>query len=315
MLCNFFQPLLQRVIIAREIQSLIQVLKIRVRFFLFSFFHLFSTLFFCSLSLSFDASVRAKTPWAALTLQWRHLCLHQLLWHLCLVLSAGRKLPLFSALSPVVSYSVPGLFRAQWSHSRNRDGKKCLFTSTGVPWKCGITCWLLSVDPSSLDVTGIFLVLSSAKWLQQVEELRVSGTWREDLQGAEETLSRDLGVVAKTQCREWVPSSCEGRGVICQGRFSCCVDEADKSLHQECVCLTNRWLWAVCRQQVSFQGARAGITTGSTEQSCVTESANAEKSELLAHPVRLPWWKARWLWSSVWVLGFANPHFVKCYKW
>lgn len=79
---------------------------------------------------------------------------------------------------------------------------KNVFTSTGVPWKCGITCWLLSVDPSSLDVTGIFLVLSSAKWLQQVEELRVSGTWREDLQGAEETLSGDLGVVAKAQCRE-----------------------------------------------------------------------------------------------------------------
>lgn len=129
----------------------------RVRFFLFSFF-LFDTPFSQYFNLSFDASVEEKDSWAASTPQWRHLCLHQLLWRSCPLLSAGRRFSfsfctyscsfwLRSMKRVAIRYSVTGLFWAVLCHTAGaeltvREPVNNILSSTGVPRKCGVTCWL-----------------------------------------------------------------------------------------------------------------------------------------------------------------------------
>lgn len=64
--------------------------------------------------------------------------------------------------------------------------------------------------------------------------------------------------------------------------------QTNLSTRNMCVSLADRWLFAVCSQQLSFQGAGGGITMGNKQQNRIMESANAEKSEPLAHGIRLP---------------------------
>lgn len=67
------------------------------------------------------------------------------------------------------------------------------------------------------------------------------------------------------------------------------LDAADKSVQQEYTCLACKQMAPLCVQSaVVFARCQGGITTGNKEQSCIMESANAEKSEPLGHGVRLP---------------------------
>lgn len=223
---------------------------------------------------------------------------------------------LLSALTPVVSYSVPGFFKALWSHSRRRAGKKCLYQH-GVPWKCGITCWLLSDTPSS-DVAAVFLVLSGAKWLQQVEELKVSGlgTWRQGLQELRRLCRGTWMLLPKHGVVSEFPVAAKEE-----------VSFVRKASPVVLMKQTNLSTRSVCVSHLQTDGSwlRAGSrclskVPGVGKPRAARSRAVSWRVPMRRNPSRwhtesgCPRWKALCFWSSVWALGFANPHFVKWYK-
>lgn len=128
----------------------------------------------------------------------------------------------------------------------------------------------------------MLLLLSGAKWLQQVDKLRVSGrdsrSWGDFVKGLE--LLPKLCVWC-----EFLGAVKEGAQFVRKG-FHVVLDAADRSLLQEYACLACKQMAPLCVQSaVVFARCQGGITK---EQSCAVESANAEKSEPLAHGGRLP---------------------------
>lgn len=196
-----------------------------------------------------------------------------------------------------LSYSVSGLFWAVQCHTAGAGPTVCelvnnILNGTTVSRKCGVTCWLSLLIPPPPDVTrfisGCFL--SGAKWLEQVEKRcfeisvlggKVSRSWGDSVRGLACWCQNTESSVNSQYL--W------GRCIICQKTFSCCFrwtrQISPQGIYVSCFQIDG--FFTLCSQHLSFQGAGDAVTLGSKEKTCITESANVEKSESLTRWVRL----------------------------
>lgn len=251
---QFLWALLQRVILLKENLSLAKMLKISQSW-AFSFLaFLFDTSFSQYFNLSFDASVKEAASWAALTPQWRHLCLHQLLWHSLPLLSAGRRFSSFSfctwhlQLLALQSEMCCAKLFCYWallgSAALNSRSRASSLSASGwhleqhlwETWSHLLTSVLMPLCPlvpqHSFWLPFLWWKMAAAGWETLLSDLTAG---RKGLQKLRRLSQGTFMLVPKYR----VVNSQElwGRCVICQKTFMCCF-ESTRQISPQGICVS-----------------------------------------------------------------------------